>query len=354
MGPAPDLQESLIKVVERARGIEILRYEQREQGLLEVELLPAIREVLSEAISVFTQVIDSYSTPIETNDTGVVSEPGHDDFGSGTESIRHGTERIADIAFVARWELHQEGEELAKNSLTQEIWNLVNECSSARRRLIASAIAVENALCVHEGLTSTLHDLYLRELNHSLQIRHAYALFRNTVVGNGPPNPKNVRHRLRKVATAIKKLTRSDIYSELRTSDRVHLQELRGRLAECVGVSRDGGPHGALRLWQDIENLSELLLGINNRSELREHDQTVVTEAYNRLFCSDHVPETMDEDVQLRLQSLFGRDTEMDRLIADRGPYSTEDWRRPLQRLLESLSPHRQEPEWSEVSVESF
>ncbi len=354
MGLARDLQQSLIQVVERARGIEILRYEQREQGLLEVELLPAIREVLSEAISVFTQVIDSYSTPIETNDTGTVSEPAQDNFGSGTESIRHGTERIADIAFVARWELHHEREELAKNSLTPQIWNLVNECSSARRRLIASAIAVENAMCVHECLTSTLHDLYLRELNHSLQIRYAYAMFRYTVVGNGLPNPKNVRRRLRKVATDIKRLTRSDIYSELRTSDRVHLQELRGRLAECVGASRDGDSDGALMLWQDIENLSTLLLGVNNRSELREHDQTVVTEAYNRLFCSDQVPETMDEDLQLRLQSLFGRDTELDRLIADRGPYLTEDWRRPLERILESLSPHRPEMDWSEVSVESF
>ncbi|MEE8327069.1 MAG: hypothetical protein V3R58_08555 [candidate division NC10 bacterium] len=351
---ARDLQESLIKVVERAQGIEIRRYEQREEGPLHDELLPTIKEALSEAIDTFTQVIESYSTPITDDDTGAVSDPPHASFGSDTDSTRHGAERIADMSFVARWELHQEREELGKNSFSKEMWSLVNACSSARRRLTASAIAVEYAICAQEGLTSTLHELYLLELNHSLQIRHAYALFRNTVVGKGPPNPKNVRHRLRKVATAIKKLTRSDIYSELRTSDRVHLQELRGRLAECVGVSRDGDPHGALRLWQDIENLSELLLGINNRSELREHDQSLVTEAYSSLFQSDGVPDSIAEELQVRLQSLFGRDAEVDHLIVIQGPHSPENWKSPLERLLESLSPNRQETDWPEVSLESF
>ena len=351
---ARDLQESLIKVVERAQGIEIRRYEQREEGPLHDELLPTIKEALSEAIDTFTHVIESYSTPITDDDTGAVSDPPHASFGSDTDSTRHGAERIADMSFVARWELHQEREELGKNSFSKEMWSLVNACSSARRRLTASAIAVEYAICVQEGLTSTLHELYLLELNHSLQIRHAYALFRNTVVGKGPPNPKNVRHRLRKVATAIKKLTRSDIYSELRTSDRVHLQELQGRLAECVGVCRDGDPHGALRLWQDIENLSELLLGINNRSELREHDQSLVSEAYSSLFQSDGVPDSIAEELQVRLQSLFGRDAEVDRLIVIQGPHSPENWKSPLESLLESLSPNRQETDWPEVSLESF
>lgn len=351
---ARDLQESLIKVVERAQGIEIRRYEQREEGPLHDELLPTIKEALSEAIDTFTHVIESYSTPITDDDTGAVSDPPHASFGSDTDSTRHGAERIADMSFVARWELHQEREELGKNSFSKEMWSLVNACSSARRRLTASAIAVEYAICVQEGLTSTLHELYLLELNHSLQIRHAYALFRNTVVGKGPPNPKNVRHRLRKVATAIKKLTRSDIYSELRTSDRVHLQELQGRLAECVGVCRDGDPHGALRLWQDIENLSELLLGINNRSELREHDQSLVSEAYSSLFQSDGVPDSIAEELQVRLQSLFGRDAEVDRLIVIQGPHSPENWKSPLESLLESLSPNKQETDWPEVSLESF
>ncbi|MFQ5802292.1 MAG: hypothetical protein ACE5JQ_05260 [Candidatus Methylomirabilales bacterium] len=351
---ARDLQASLIKVVERARGIEIRRYEQREEGPLHDELLPTIQEALSDAIDAFTQVIESYSTPIRDDDTGTVSDPTYTRFGSDTDSTRHGAARIADISFVARWELHQEREQLAKGIMSQETWYLINECSSARRRMLASAIAVENAICAHEGLTSTLHDLYLNELNHSLQIRHVYALFRQKVVGNGPPMRKNVRWRLRKVAAAIKKLTRSAIYSELRTSDRIHIEGLRSRLSEWLGAGRDRDPLMGLRLWQDIESLSELLIGINNRSELREHDQTVASEAYDRLFRIDGVPYHVPEDLHVHLQSLFGRDPEMDHLIAGRGPYSTEDWRRPLERLLGGLSPSRQETDWPQGTEESF
>ncbi len=351
---ARDLQESLIKVVERTQGIEIRRYEQREEGPLHDELLPTIKEALSEAIDTFTQVIESYSTPITGDDTGAVSDPTHASFGSDTDSARHGAERIADMSFVARWELHEEREELGKNGFSKEMWNLVNACSSARRRLITSAIAVENAICAQEGLTSTLYDLYLRELNHSLEIRKVYALFRQTVLGSGPPNGKNVRQRLRKVATAIAKLIRSDIYGELRTTDRVQIEGLRSRLAEWLRANHDGDPYGGLRLWQDIENISELLLGINNRSELREHDQSLVSEAYSSLFESDGVPDSIAEELQVRLQSLFGRDAEVDHLIVIQGPHSPENWKSPLERLLESLSPNRQETDWPEVSLESF
>jgi hypothetical protein len=351
---ARDLQESLIKVVERARGIEIRRYEQREEGPLHDELLPTIKEALSEAIGAFTQVIESYSTPITDDGSGTVSDSTDGSFGSDTDSTRHGAERIADMSFVARWELHQEREELGKNSFSKEMWNLVNACSSARRRLIASAIAVENAICAQEGLASTLRDLYLREISHSLEVRKVYALFRQTVLGSGPPSGKNVRQRLRKVATAIAKLIRSDIYGELRTTDRVQIEGLRSRLAEWLGADHDGDPHGGLRLWQDIENLSELLLGINNRSELREHDQSLVTEAYTSLFQNDRVPDSIAEELRVRLQSLFGRDTEVDRLIVIEGPHTPEDWKSPLERLLESLSPNRQETDWPEVSLESF
>lgn len=338
-----DLQESLIIVVERARGIEIRRYEQREEGPLRNELLPAIRETLTEAIKVFTQVIESYSTPMENNNTGTVADSAHVSFGSSITLEGHGADRIADISFLARWELYEEREKLGKNSVNKETWNVINDCSSARRRLIASAIAVENAICAHEGLTSTLRNLYLHELNHSLQVRKVYAMFRYTVMGNGPPNRKNVRQRLREVATAIDKFASSEIYGELRTTDRVQIERICCRLVQWLQADNDGDPQESLRLWQDIENLSKLLLGINNRSELREHDRTVVVEAHNNLFRTDSVTDSIAEDLHLRLQSLLGRDAELDRLILNRGPHPTESWKRPLERLFESLSPNRQE-----------
>ena len=347
---ARDLQQSLIHAVERARGIEIRRYEQREEDRLRDELLPAIREALTEAIEVFTQVIDSYSTPMKNDNTGTVADSAQVSFGSSITSEECGANRIADISFLARWELHEEREKLGKNSFVKETWNVINDCSSARRRLIASAIAIENAICAHEDLTSTLRDLYLRELNHSLQVRKVYAMFRYTVMGNGPPNRKNVRQRLRKIATAIDKFAGAEIYGDLRTTDRVQIEGIYCRLVEWLQADHGGDPQESLRLWQDIESLSELLLGINNRSELREYDRTVVVEAHNSLFRTDTVTDSIAEDLQVRLQSLLGRDAELDRLILNRGPHPAESWKRPLERALEGLNPNKQETGWPQVT----
>lgn len=330
-------------MAERARGIEIRRYEQREEGHLRDELLPAIGEALTDAIEVLTRVIESYSTPMENDHTGTISDRARGSINSNITSERHGADRIADISFLARWELYQEREKIGKNNFDKETWEIINDCSSARRRLIASAIAVENTICSHEGLASTLHDLYLRELDHSLQVRKVYAKFRYTVMGNGRPNRKNVRQRLREVAAAIDKFAGSEIYGELRSSDRVQIEAIRCRLDEWLRADKDGDAQESLRLWQDIGSLSELFLAINNRSELREHDRTVVAEVHDGLFRNDSVTDSIAEDLQLRLQSLLGRDAELDRLILNRGPHPAESWKKPLKRILKRLSSDKQE-----------
>jgi len=57
------------------------------------------------------------------------------------------------------------------------------------------------------------------------------------------------------------------------------------------------------------------------------------------------------QDLLLQLQSLFGRDGELDRLITDPGPHSAADWRRPLEEVLEGLNRTKREMEGLQGSL---
>lgn len=346
-----DLQRSLLRVVHRTRGIDVRHYEWREQSSLQHELLPAVTEALSDAINVFKQILEYYGSPPQDDAAGAASEQAVESLNRGIDlaiEAGDGTQRITDLSFMARLELDREVEGLAKIKSSREGWIIISECGRACNRLITSAIAVENALCASEGLSRILTHLYQGELNRSLQVRRAYAVFRQTIVGGGPSTAENVRERLRGAVIGIAQLAGSDIYRDLRASDRKRIESVQGRLVEWLDANQEGDTVAGLRLWQDVANISELLLEVNKRAELREHDQAVAVMAYARLFHADDAPTSIPPDLELRLHSLFGRNEELDRLIADSGSHSTEEWRTPLERLLESLSPARQETDQSQ------
>jgi hypothetical protein len=321
-------QQSLVKVVGRARGIDVRHYEWREHGAVEYELLPAIAQSLSETIELMARVVGYYRPAgLEVPDGTPANEPG--------DVAGERVQRIVDLAYMARWELHREHENLAQLPIGKEAWTVISECDRACRRLITSAIAVEDALCAHEGLTRTLHALYHRELSRSLQVRQAYAVFRHTIMANSLSTEEHVRDHLRRAAIGIAQLVGSGIYGDLRASDRMRIEAIRGRLNEWLGGHRENDTLNGQRLWQDIRNIAELLLEVNKRAELREHDQAVAAEAYTRLFHGDRPPQHIPQDLENRLRSLFGRDEDLDRLIADPASHPITEWQQPLQRVLD-------------------
>ena len=344
---ARDLQQSILRVVACARAIDVRHYEWRERSSLQHELLPAISEALSDAINVFTQVLEYYNPTFEhNNNSRGVPNAACTDFAEDIEPVIEGgdgIQRITDLAFMARWELAGEREGFGSIRSTKETWGIISVCGRACSRLITSAMAIENAICAYEGLTSTLLHVYHSELDRSLRVRRAYALFRQTVLGTVSSAPENVRDKLRGGVIGIAQLLGSDIYRDLRSSDRMRIESLQSQLIEWLDANREGDPLTGIRLWQEIKNFSELFLEVNQRADLREHDQAVVAVVYNKLFRTDNAPDVLPPDLELRLQSLFGRDEELDRLIANQGSHRTEDWRRPLEMLLESLDLNRPE-----------
>jgi hypothetical protein len=336
-----NLQQAILRVVEHARTIDVGHYQWRERRSLQNELLPAIREVLSDAITVFTRVHKYYKPTLINQVTRVVPDASganpREDIGPAIEA-GDGTQRITDLSFMAQWELTREREGLGEIKSGKETWAVLAECGRACSRLITSAIAIENAMCTYEGLSSSLLHLYHSELNRSLRVRHAYARFRQSVAGSGPPTAENVCDQLRSAVIGIAQLLGTDIYRDLRASDRMRIESLQRRLIEWLDADSEGDPLEGIRLWQDIKNISELLLEVNKRAELRDHDQAVAAVTYGKLFGTDNVPDPVPQDIQFQLQSLFGSDEELDRLIADPGSYPAEDWKGPLERLLKNLS----------------
>ncbi len=351
---AQDLQQYLLKVVEQTRALDIRHYEWREHNSLERELLPAVIESLSGAIDVFTHMLTHYGDSREDETPGAGSRTPDAGSGDGGDRVTHaeaGVQRITDLAFMARWELYREREGLGKIPSGRAAWAIVSECGRACRRLITSAIAIEDAMCAYEGLENTLRHLYQTELSRSLQVRRAYAMLRHTIVGDGPSPGESVRERLRRAAFAIARLVGNDVYADLRASDRMRIEAVQRQLTEWREANRYSDPLVGLRLWQEIENLSELLLEVNKRAELREHDQAVVAEAHAKLFRAASAADLVPQDLLLQLQSLFGRDGELDRLITDPGSHSTADWRRPLEEVLEGLNRTKQEIEGLQGSL---
>lgn len=347
---AQDLQRSLLRVVHRTRAIDVRHYEWREQTSLQEELLPAVVESLSDAINVFKQVLEYYgSTRLDDaadagSDTAVAElQPGI----GPTNEAGDGIQRITDLSFMARWELHREVEGLEKIKSSREPWVIISESGRACNRLVTSAIAVENAICASEGLSRILTHLFHGELNRLLQVRRAYAVFRQTVAAGGPATLENVRERLRGAVIGIAQLVGSDVYRDFRASDRRRIESLQSRLIGWLDATQEEDALAGLRLWQDVASVSELLLEVNKRAELREHDQAMAAMACARLFHADDRPPTIPPDLDLRLQSLFGRDEELDRLIADPASHAIEAWRAPLERLVEDLTTTPQETDRS-------
>lgn len=345
---AQDLQQSLLKVVEQTRALDVRHYEWREQSSLERELLPAVIEALSGAINIFTQMLTHYGDSREDEAPSAGSRPPDAGPGDGGDRVTHvelGVRRITDLAFMARWELYREREGLGKIPSGRAAWAIVSECGRACRRLITSAIAIEDAMCAYEGLENTLRHLYQTELSRSLQVRRAYAMLRHTIVGDGPSPGERVRERLRRAAFGIARLIGNDVYGDLRASDRMRIEAVQRQLTEWLEANRHCDPIVGRRLCQEIENISELLLEVNKRAELREHDQAVAAEAHAKLFSAASAPDLMPQDLQLRLESLFGRDEELDRLIGDPGPHPVAGWKGPLERVIELPDPSRRETE---------
>jgi hypothetical protein len=157
-------------------------------------------------------------------------------------------------------------------------WELIEACSSAMREVLKALSALDLTICSYEGLEPG-PSFYVTEIQRSLRVRAAYWSFRRDLVAAGPPAEGEVRARLRKAACSIAKLAGRDIYPSMRVGDRAMLREFQTKIRGWLVQSRsesDGSTSTGLRLFQDLANLAELMLQVNRRAELMEHDRLLL------------------------------------------------------------------------------
>jgi len=330
VGSPESFQARLVTLAERARVVDLRSFEEGTLQRLTGELVPVAEALLEDGVALLGEILDRYDSSAAEAELEV---GGSRDFYHQADKImeRPRTERLCDVAFLARNEMRIKREQIKSGSHGDAFPSLIALCASSLRRISKTTSAVENALCECEEMTPRLS--FITELLASLQVRRAYAKFRSAVLDPPPPTPETVRACLLGAGAAIARLLGRDVYRDMRYGDRAELRRLQGRMLAWLNDSTAGAAAGQ-RLWQDLAGFAELLHEINRRSELVEHDREVAQRAWKLLFDAEEVPGAVPSELRGPLTALYGRGTEIDRLILDQSWNDAEAWRAPLSVLL--------------------
>jgi hypothetical protein len=327
------LQRALRDVAEAAHRIETRSFE-LHLGRVRAKLVPRVDALLEDAVAVLDRVLARYDTPTQSQgpaNSGVFHTVFEDIVALAT-SRPDARQRIADVAFMARWELVRKRGGVSQAEGLPDAWNLIAVCCSARRRVIKAISGVEQVLSEVEEMPSVFEGLYQTELQRALATRAAYARFctglHQAVTGQGPGG---VLERVRFAGVEIARLMGRSIYEELRVEDRMQLRHLQTRLFEWL--REDGSLREGERLLADLSGFSSLLLQVNRRPELIEHDRELLGELLGLLAR----PANDESAVRGMLTVIRGRDAELDELIEQRAELGAELWCGPIRRVLRSL-----------------
>ena len=226
---------------------------------------------------------------------------------------------IADLAVMARMGLQWRIERAQVVAAQNDRWKTISQMSSARREVIKSVTAVDIAICRSQGRGSANEHYLLSEVHRSVEVRRCYVQLFRELTREGEVTADQLVRRLRLAATCLTKLTSKAIYPDLRIADRVQVRSLQSRMLDWLRAFQNDAAQGVqagLRLNQDLQCFAELLLAVNNRSELRDYDLLTIGETLPRL---EELPPAQPVPAALRsrLDALAGRDEGIDRLLAD-------------------------------------
>jgi hypothetical protein len=304
-----ELSVTLRQVARAADALSLHALETTASAHAMAELLPPVREVVDQAVVALGAVLDRYD---------------------GTEHVD-----VADLAFVARLELLSHQQQLGVLQPLDAV-AVLSQCGSAKRSVTRSIFAVDRALCTVAGLPFEGAEGGRQELAHALRVRKGYAHLRRDLLALGQPEPHQVEAALQRAANLLGALVQGPLFAELRLDDRLQLLQLRTRLSSWLDGATARDLQSGLRLWQDLAGFVSLLVQINHRTELVEHDRSLVQRAWAELFGGK--PRTsVPAELAARLQDLYGRDDGIDGMLdAGMGQFAVE-WSDGLERLQRAL-----------------
>ncbi len=320
-------------LIEETQGMAFVVPEDTGYFSIDDDMVRHVRELMTQVVQLMRELTDFYDAESVAH-----GEESRNETGEGDDFLRDigalisselAAREVSGLAFVARGQLMEMQEALTSALEHKLVWAVASHADSSLRHIGKALIAIESAVREYEGIEAK--DRRWTDLQDSLDTRRLYGQFRRAILRGGDPRTHDqLTASLKSAATRIAILRGLEIYPFLRIDDRLTIRRLQKRIAAWL----DGGDQeSGLRLWQDLISFARLLMKVNDREELREHDRQVVTSVHRLLF-EPKRPATRLSAGQLKeLQRLEGRDDDLDRLIRLASELPVEDLRHPLKRL---------------------
>ncbi|MFN7965844.1 MAG: hypothetical protein U0V87_09195 [Acidobacteriota bacterium] len=224
-------------------------------------------------------------------------------------------DEVSDTLFIARLQLSQAIEEIERRSESTEHWDLVAQCNRLRGMITSAGAVIGRAICAREGLSSE-NGISGGDLRQALLIRRIYTAVHAVVFAVADPPPGRIRERLLAIEDLLRQVLNSGLAQFIRINDRVQLRRLQERMRVWLdqGISADlsDGAH----LWQDASAVAEMMVQINNRQELIEHDRQYARLLLGRLVAADDHAAIAPDVLEL-ISELQGRDRDLDAALQD-------------------------------------
>jgi hypothetical protein len=313
-----------VDIAERAAQLELADDDTMDASDRLVHLGKRTREVVDDMIREAAQLSAAY------DDVGVATD-------DGAAPARSPVRDIVDVAYMSGWTLHRKRAGLTDALAGDDLWKIASECSSAKRAVLKSAVAIERAIAAGLGVESELLQHVITDVERGLRTRALYRAFRADIRCDEPPDERTIEPRLRAAMIALTKVCEDRHHEDLRFQDRVLFHERRRSVAAWMRHPRAADAtteviSDGLRQWKDIAAFAECLRMINLRPELREHDDRAAREALDSLAWYED-DARLDDTALDALGPLLGRDDALDAILLSRGPRLASELRAALERL---------------------
>ncbi len=334
-----ELLQRVESLIEESQGVAFIVPEDTGFFSIDDDMVRHVRELMAKAIELMRELTDFYDAESVAHGEAGQNEDGGDDFLRDIGALissELAAREVSGLAFVARGQLMEMQEALSNALKHKLIWAVASHADSSLRHVGKALIAIESAVREYEGLEA--RDRRWTDLQDSLDTRRLYGQFRRAILRGGNPRTHDqLVTSLKSAATRIAILRGLEFYPFLRIDDRLTIRRLQKRIGSWLDGGADSGEDAGLRLWQDLISFARLLMKVNDREELREHDRQVVTSVYHLLFGPKRPATRLSAGQLKELERLEGRDDDLDRLIRRAGEHVIEDLRVPLERLRNQL-----------------
>ena len=335
-------REELLKrvegLIEKTQGVAFIVPEDTGHFSIDDDMVRQVRALMTKTVELMRELTDFYDAESASHGEEDDSRTAGGDFlkeiGAQISSELAARE-VSSLAFVARGQLMELQEALGSALEHKKVWAVAAHADAGLRHAGKALIATESAICEYEGLPA--RDRRWVDLKDSLETRRLYGQFRRAILRLGDPDREELTAQLRNAATRIAILRNLEFYPFLRIEDRLTIRQLQKRIVAWLRGACDSGEEAGQRLWQDLVAFARLLIKVNDREELREHDRQVAAAVRRMLFNSKRPAKRLGESQLKELERLVGRDEELDHVILNAGEHSVDDLRAPLERICNEL-----------------